>query len=677
MTNLAEPAFPSRFERFAAISVLIVLGMTWPVMDLLASNAEFFIARRAPKPEILAIGLILLFGIPLVGGLLGSLPGRVGARLADLLIAVSGTSLGLLYFRRLPILWPVATALAVVAGGMLVVAFHRSIRTRLLATYLLAAPVLMFLLFYFATPTGAVLTDDGRGIGAAADVAGPIPVVLIVFDEFPVASLIDEDGNLRTEQYPNFAGFASDATWFRNAVTVEQQSEHSVPAILTGNIPDQSLTPFAGQYPFNLFTALQGTYEMHVNETITQLCPIALCSSVASTSTPIARDVAVVAGHVLLPEGLTTDLPTIAASWGDFEAAVTDFDVVTVFREQLDGDPRKPIKTLIDDFGPIGAKPPLYFLHAVVPHHPWQFLPTGQRYLLDEERNPGSVSPGWGDDEWLVSQGMQRHLLQVQYADTAFGEIINSIKAAGLYEKALVVVVADHGVTVRPGVAHHRQIEDDTVGSIAAIPLFIKAPGHPGGVIDDRRAETIDIVPTIADVVGASLSWTPDGSSLFGPEPARSETVTVGPNSKVTFGTSGTEKLAVAAQIESWMPAGDPWSLIPPGAPDLRGQVPDPATSVSDSLRVLVTRPAWYLTVDTSSDVVPARVTGRLLGTVGDNFVMAVSINGTIGAMTRTYVEKGIAGFQVMIPPELFVDGVNKFEFFEVTESGGLVRIDQ
>ncbi len=645
--------------------------------DLLANNAEFFIARRSPNSEILLIGLALLFGIPLLGGLLASLPGRLGTWLGNLILVVAGTSLMLLYFRRLPLPWIVPTILSVAGGAALLVAFHRSTRARLFARYLTVSPVLLAGLVILATPTGALVTDTGTGIGDAADVAGPIPVVLIVFDEFPLASMIDEQGDLRSDQFPSFAGLAQDATWFRNAVTVEQQSEHSVPAILTGNIPSQSLTPFAGQYPFNLFTALQGTYEMHVNETITQLCPNALCESVAVSSTPVWRDISVVAGHVLLPEGLTGDLPSISAGWGDFEAAVTDFDVVTVFREQLDADPRVPIENLIDDIGPIGAKPPLYFLHAIVPHHPWQFLPSGQRYLLDQERAPGSASPGWGEDEWLVSQAMQRHLLQAQYTDKELGRIIDSLQAAGIYEQSMIVVVADHGITVRPGVPHQRDIEDDTVGSIAAVPLFIKAPGHAGGVIDDRRAETIDIVPTIADVVGANLNWTPDGSSLFGPEPLRTETTTIGPRGEVTFGTTGKEKLAVAAMIESWMPGGDPWELLPPGAPDVRGQTPGGSTAVSDSLRILVERSAWYEEVDISSDVIPARLSGRLLGAAGQNIVLAVSINGTIGAMTRTFVEDAVAGFQVMLPPELFVDGANRFEFYQVTGSGDLIRIEQ
>ena len=48
------------------------------------------------------------------------------------------------------------------------------------------------------------------------------------------------------------------------------------------------------------------------------------------------------------------------------------------------------------------------------------------------------------------------------------------------------------------------------------MPLFVRSPGQAAGAIDPRRAETIDIVPTVADVLGVSLpaGWDLPGSSL-------------------------------------------------------------------------------------------------------------------------------------------------------------------
>ncbi len=135
----------------------------------------------------------------------------------------------------------------------------------------------------------------------------------------------------------------------------------------------------------------------------------------------------------------------------------------------------------------------------------------------------------------------------MQYIDTALGEVIEAMERAGIYDDSLLIVVADHGIALRPNIEHWRQIAPDTVGEIAAVPLFVKAPdGEGAGLIDDRRALTIDIVPTIADVLGVDFPWTTEGSSLFAPEPERTETTTSGPQSDATYGVGGDEKLAVA-----------------------------------------------------------------------------------------------------------------------------------
>ena len=38
-----------------------------------------------------------------------------------------------------------------------------------------------------------------------------------------------------------------------------------------------------------------------------------------------------------------------------------------------------------------------------------------------------------------------------------------------------------------------------------SVPLFIKLPGQTEGRIDDRNVESVDILPTIADVLGISI----------------------------------------------------------------------------------------------------------------------------------------------------------------------------
>jgi hypothetical protein len=658
----------TRFERFAALAVLAVLGVSWPVLELLGNNAEFFLARSASRWETVLTALVIGVVLPGLLGLLGLLPGKPGLVIALTVMGVLATALAFLFLRRLPLLPGLIQAIALAMGATTPFVFQRLEAARMLFRYLSPAPLLVPLLFVFSTPTGGTVTD--REVAAQqANPPNPVTVVMVVLDEFPVVSLIDPDGNLRADRYPNFARLAEDGTWFRNAVTIEQQTEHSVPAMLTGFVPDQALEPFAGQYPNSIFTTLAGSHQMEVDETITRLCPLTICSLPPSTETFGARahsmgsDITVIAGHVLLPEWATLTLPQIDRSWGDFGAASADFNVIDAFNDAAKHDPRQKLEDLASRIANTGssAAPTFYFAHALLPHYPWQFLPDGRRYPLSEQRVPGTIKTGWGDDDWLIAQGLQRHLLQVEYVDAAIGRLIDAMDETGIYDEAMLIVLADHGISFEANLEHWRRILPETVGDIAAIPLFVKAPGHPGGIIDDRRALTTDLVPTIADLMGFELSWETDGVPLFGPDPQRVETTTVGPSTSATFGVDGTEKLVMAARNAGWFPNYDPWELLPPGAPDLRGEHIEDVAQGETSFSVEIDRPSWYTNVDPGKDGIPIRVTG-VLRAVDSEVVLGVAVNGVIGAITRSYVDEDETSFQALVPPNLFQSGTNEVD---------------
>lgn len=648
--------------------VLTVFGLTWPVLDLLGRNAEFFLARRSPKLEIVLLAVVSLIVVPALVGLIGSLPGKVMRWVGLGLIAALATSLANLYLSRLDIPWWVAIGGAVLVGVAFTWAFTRFSGVRQLGRYLSLAPVVLLGVFLFTMPVGDVLSEPDSVVGNPVPVSDPVPLVVVVLDEFPLASIIDAEGALRETMYPNFARLADDGTWYRNAVTVQQQTEHSVPAILTGSDPDQSLIPVAGHYPFNMFTALRSSYDLHVNESITQLCPEQLCAGLSATASSLVRDVSVVAGHVLLPKPATEDLPPIDRGWGDFASAAGDFDARGEFRALLADGQQASIERGLDQMATVEvSEPALFYLHAIVPHHPWQFLPDGRSYPFIVSSNPASFEGGWIDDEFLVAQAMQRHLLQVGYADHVIGEVVATLEDRGIYDEAMVVVTADHGIAIVPGVEHQRTITPETVGEIAAVPLFIKYPNGKGGVVDDRRALTIDILPTIADVIGADLPDDVEGVSLLGPTPARDSTTTTGPEGAVTYGVDGAEKLEVARRIEGWFPGGDPWALLPPGSPDLLGVDVDTSSLEPSSLRVRLRESDLYEDVDIDDEMIPARVGGSVWGSSanGDE-LLAVVVNGEVGAVTRTYVDEGTTAFLAMIPPGLLVDGDNTVEIVEV-----------
>ncbi len=663
----------TRLDRFAAPVALAALALAWPLLDLLGNNAEFFLFRRSPRLDVAVFAVAIGLGIPLLFGLVGLIPVRT---VWIALVALLGAVLARLVLRSVPISDVARTGLAVVGGAFLAWAIVAAPAVRSMARYLALAPIVATLLFFFATPTGAVVRHGGTVIGTSVSPANPVPIVWIGFDEFPVASLMLGDGSLNGNLYPNFARLAADGTWFRNAVGVEQQSEQAFPAILTGNRPAGDQPPFAGEYPNSAFSLLGDAYDVTAIEAITRLCPDNVCGArppaarAGERAEQLVRDTLVVSGHLFLPESAAAGLPAIDGRWGDFGGAAADeeFDVIAEFREQMENDRRRGVAEFVEAIERVDPDQSNFFgfLHILIPHHPWQYLPSGQAYLLTAEKSPGTTRTGWGDDQWLLDQAIQRHLLQAGYADHAMGEIFAALDRAGLYEDAIIVVLADHGIAIKRNVFHQRYITEETIGEVAAVPLFIKGPGMPEGEVDDRRAETIDVLPTIAGMLDVEVPWATDGLDLRG-EIDRTESTMHGPQGSVTFGVSGEEKFAMAADIARAFPTGDPYELRPDGTPDLRGRPVEPSGLPMAELTWELDRSTWYRGVDTSADTIPTRISGTIDGT-SEDVVVAVVVNGVAQAVVRSYEDdKGVTRFQAMVPPGSLVDGDNRIDLVLVS----------
>ena len=66
-------------------------------------------------------------------------------------------------------------------------------------------------------------------------------------------------------------------------------------------------------------------------------------------------------------------------------------------------------------------KPTLYFVHSLLPHVPWLYLPSGKRYGGDVRVVPGAPNGNWGSDKWLADAGGAAYFLQLGYTDGALG----------------------------------------------------------------------------------------------------------------------------------------------------------------------------------------------------------------------------------------------------------------
>ncbi len=672
--------------------VLFVLAVTQPVLDLLGRNAEFFLAQATPPIDIALLGFVLAIGIPLLIGLVvvgvRKLHQPTGTVLHGILLSILGGILALQIISLTPVdripAW-LEIVLAAVAGVLLAIAFYRYEALRSAGRFAVIAPVVVLGLFLFGSSVSQLVFASGEiAKPSRVSIENPVPIVMVVFDEFPVASIMDQDGSIQEDVYPGFARLAEDGTWFRNAVTVQQQTEHSLPAILSGKNPSADKLPTAGDHPFTLFTLLADSYELEVREAVTDLCPEYACENTGRQVRPLVErwgalidDLTIVSGHLFLPDDMADDLPPIDTTWSNFSRgdADNDYDITARFQElAYSADRRQPIAEFTESLREYPDEPRLSFLHALVPHVPWAYLPSGQTYSAPGVA-PGSKSPGWGDDVWLVDQAYQMHLAQVGYADTVVEEMIAQLEQAGSYDNTMIIVLADHGITVRPNTPHRRTVTEDTVGDIAAIPLFIKLPHQEQGETDDYRAETVDIMPTIAATLGVAIPWATDGTSLFEDErPDREESRIEGSEGTIVFGTDGSEARAVAARKIEHFGTDGPFGLAPPGYSDLLGQPITDFGAIQDTdMTATVRDSSAFKAVDVDGPNLPAWINGTIArrGSEGGDLVVAIVVNGRIAAITRTgETEEGGTHYGAIIPPDSFVDGTNDVHLYLIRGSG-------
>ena len=471
----------------------------------------------------------------------------------------------------------------------------------------------------------------------------PRTIVVVVFDELPLTSLIGADGRIDAERYPAFAGLASTANWYRGATAVHDSTALAVPAMLDGRYPRAGLQSDVHSHPTNLFTLLAERYEVNASEEATGLCPTSLC--VPTPGTTLSH----------LAHGK-----------------------VSRFRGFVASIRRRP-------------RPTLWFKHVLLPHVPWQFYPSGTRYRLNApEPIPGLNSELGFGVPWLVKVSYQRHLLQLGLADRLLGELFARLRRLDLFRDALVVVVADHGIGFHVGV-ERRTVTPGNVEDLAPVPLLVKLPGQRRGRILDQHVETIDLLPTILDLARVPPPVEIDGRSLLNPaaSPARRVTVfhrvghelnTVGGD--YTFDPSALaqrREAAVQRKLELFGSGGgpDPEALYRIGPyPELIGRrvARLPRVADADEAGAVFDQAPDLSRVDPSSGFVPGELTGTVPnGRPGGGRPIAVVVNGVIVATGRTFSLEGseVESFEAIVPERSFRRGANEANLFEIVAGAG------
>jgi arylsulfatase A-like enzyme len=103
---------------------------------------------------------------------------------------------------------------------------------------------------------------------------------------------------------------------------------------------------------------------------------------------------------------------------------------------------------------------------------------------------------------------------EVAAADAGFGRFVAALKRHGLYDDSLIVFTADHGEQF---LEHGGWRHESLWGEVLDVPLVVKLPAGMSSrspVVTERIAQ-IDLLPTIADLVGAEVPREVEGQSLL------------------------------------------------------------------------------------------------------------------------------------------------------------------
>ncbi|MSO59927.1 MAG: hypothetical protein EXQ63_06340 [Ilumatobacteraceae bacterium] len=529
-TSNAQPRTLVRASTYF-LDVLAAWGIAiaQPLLSLLGSNTDFFIIYRVTPHEVLwfAIALAILPAILLcgVGLMLSAKPswamrfhdGCITILICIWLAQVLKLSLGLSGFMYVFLL--------VVIGIVLNALYRSFFGLRAWLRCLAIVPLLAVGMFLFASASGRyarasdVAVVQGTGIKT--------PIVMVMFDEFALTSLLNGAGDIDAVRFPNFARLKQSSTWFRDYSSTAEVTHKAIPAAISGVRPRSNASSTFADHPNSLFSLLGASHQMNVTEIITKLCPPNVCSG---SKVGDAQRVSASANWTGLLKRLRSILwQRLDASQKNeiklFEAFVP-VEKTSAPATVVDNEKQEPRKAeipaaVIQNFIALqqtenfnkwlhqvrpSAVPSFSYIHLLLPHQPWIYYPDGFHYSTAEKE--------WlkNETQWETDVKQQRSILQAQYVDTLVGQLLDQMQSDGLYKDSMVIFTADHGVSFDRGYNRRFASSDfKNASDLMHVPLFIHSAHQLVGDVSDENIENIDLVSVIAQRLKISVPWKTDG----------------------------------------------------------------------------------------------------------------------------------------------------------------------
>jgi hypothetical protein len=668
------------------------LAVAQPLLDLFGNNPEFFVAGNYSRGQIIAFAVLVTLVPPLVGIALTAvatvLDRRAGTIVFGVVCAALAGAFVLALLRTLDVDATVLVFALAILGGLGIAALViRTRGARLFASYLAAANLIFIGSFLFFSPTSELVSGGSTGDVGSVHVP-PLrgPVVVVVLDEFPAATIMRADGALNADRYPGFAELAGVSTWFRNASSQYNLTHRAVPMILTGTIGDEDDLPTYQDHPRNLFTLLGPVAPVRRYESVTDMCPPSVCDP--SPRQPLSQaieDAEVVYGHRILPSSLRNELPAIDNSWGAYGAQDDTAGGDSSDRTEDSGkshieqaysrwlgmaaderSPRGQAQVLRAEIAAIDATPSVHFVHVALPHRPWVLSRSGLATSYSPELITDPSAPGYAFGARLDAQ---LHAMQVGAVDRMVGELIDHLRSLPTWDQTLLVVTSDHGTNLTPPDIGRMKVTDANREEVYRVPLFIKAPGQTEGEIRDDSAQTIDLLPSIVDLLGADVDWEFDGHSLYDGSTAHTAPL---------VSTDVSAVFDIAERRAEEFPHGDDWTALAAVGEngDLVGRdVAELTVGEPSAYSATLTQQALFGDLPTADGTEPFVLAGTVRGGSNEPPELLAAINGRIAGVVGGYRPEGSGWAFTGYVADFYREGANEVTLYEVSRDGSSVTL--
>jgi phosphoglycerol transferase MdoB-like AlkP superfamily enzyme len=130
-------------------------------------------------------------------------------------------------------------------------------------------------------------------------------------------------------------------------------------------------------------------------------------------------------------------------------------------------------------------------------HHPYK-MPESKNKMTLPKRYEGTL--------------VGNYILAQNYADYAMGQFLDQLKSSGLWEDSVIVFYGDHqGVSLYSLDGNEKSLMEEMVGheygytDMFNVPFIVHAPGIDQPTVYTQTGGQIDILPTVANLLGISM----------------------------------------------------------------------------------------------------------------------------------------------------------------------------